>query len=114
MPQWTVKLSISMSGGIAGIGHPAEPERQPGASDGDRRKEIDAEGLQLDVAVEAIFERRDDELAQRFGARAGGRGMVSTTSVPTTAATIHAATFRLMTSAVQDRDPGDQEILLIS
>ncbi len=54
----------------AGIGDPAQPDLQPGATHGDRRKKVDAERIQLDVAVEAIFERRHDELPQWFGARA--------------------------------------------
>ena len=74
MPQWTVKLSISMSGGTAGSVTFRSRSVRPDPCDGDRRKEIDAEGLQLDVAVEPIFERRDDEFAERLGARAGGSG----------------------------------------
>ena len=73
MPQWTVKLSIWMSGGTRGVGDRAQPQRQAGPANGDRRKEVDAEGLQLDGAIEPILERRDDEFAQRLGSRAGRR-----------------------------------------
>ena len=56
-----------------GIGDRAQPQRQAGPANGDRRKEVDAEGFQLDGAVEPILERRDDEFAQRLGSRAGRR-----------------------------------------
>ena len=56
-----------------GISDSAQPQRQAGPADGHRRKKVDAEGFQLDGAVETILERRDDEFAQRLGSRAGRR-----------------------------------------
>ncbi len=64
---------MTMSGGRLGIGDPAQPNLQPGPTHGDGGKKIDAERIELDAAVEAIFERRDDELPQWFGTRAGRR-----------------------------------------
>ena len=55
------------------IGNCAEPKRQPASLHGHGRKQVDAERLQLDVAVEPILERGDDEPPERLGSRACGR-----------------------------------------
>ena len=73
MPQCTVKLSIWMKGGIDGSLTVAEPQRQPVAAHRHRGKEVDGKGFQIDIAVEPILERGDDELAERLGPRARGR-----------------------------------------
>ena len=80
------------------IGHGAEPNGQTRPLHGHRGKQIDAERLELDVAVEPFFEGGDDELAERLGAGAAAATTVSTTSVPTTAAATHAAVLSLMIS----------------
>ena len=55
------------------VGPALETQHQTGAGDVNGRKCVDAEGLQLDVAVEPILERLDNELAKGSGARAGAR-----------------------------------------